>query len=212
MGQIGFHLTSENPRLTAHWARVSRPDARVLVPLCGKSVDLAWLASRGHDVVGVELSETAARAFFEERGIEPEVVETPSFRLFRADRVTIAVGDFFAAMPETLSGSFDLAYDRAALIALPPELRERYVSTLRGLLAANGRVLLVTIDFDAPGGPPFSVDEDAVRALYADARVELVERADALDSSANLTARGATRVDELVFVVDPTSSVGGTNP
>lgn len=203
-GQIGFHLPAENPRLVAHWAKIATPGARVLVPLCGKSVDLAWLAARGHEVVGVELSELAARAFFEERGIAPEVVEAGPFRIFRRDRVSIAVGDFFASTPETLGGSFALAYDRAALIALPPELRERYVRTLRGLLSPRGKVLLVTLDFDAPGGPPFSVDAAAVRSLHRDANIELLEEVDETSTSANLLARGASRASELVFLVEPT--------
>lgn len=198
-GQIGFHLAEPNPRLIAHWDATAGSARRVLVPLCGKSVDLAWLAARGHDVVGVELSELAAEAFFAERGIVPTITADGPFRVFRHERLAIAVGDFFAATPSALHGAFDAVYDRAAMIAMPPELRPSYVKTLVGLLAETANLLLVTLDFDAASGPPFCVDADEVRDTYGDGRVELLERADVSSESPNLLGRGATRADELVF-------------
>ena len=115
--------------------------------------------------------------------------------------VAIAVGDFFHTTVDVL-GTFDGVYDRAALIALPPEMRSRYVAHLRSLVRPGGRVLLVTLDFDAAGGPPFSVTEEEVRTLYAGAHVSLLERVDVTDDSPNLLARGATRASELVFAID----------
>ncbi len=198
-GQLGFHLPEPNPRLVEHWSDDAAHAPRVLVPLCGKSVDLAWLAARGHEVVGVELSDLAARAFFDERGLSPEVSTVGPFVVHRHENLRIFVGDFFAATPELLGGRFEIAYDRAALIALPPEMREDYVRTLRTLLAPRGSVLLVTLAFDAGGGPPFSVDDAAVRSLHAGANIERLAEVDVTAASANLVARGATRVTELVF-------------
>lgn len=199
--QIGFHLPAANPRLVAH-RDVLANAPKILVPLCGKTLDLVYLAGHGHDVVGVELAERAATDFFDEQGLSPEVRDVGSLRLCSTDRIAIAVGDFFEATSELL-GAFDGVYDRAALIALPPEMRPRYVAHLRSLVRPGGRVLLVTLDFDAPGGPPFSVTEAEVRALYAGAHVSLLERVDVTEDSPNLLARGATRVSELVFSVDP---------
>ncbi len=49
--RIGFHLNDTNPALTEHWHAVKATrDDRVLVPMCGKSVDLIWLAQR-HDLL-----------------------------------------------------------------------------------------------------------------------------------------------------------------
>lgn len=199
--QIGFHLSAANPRLVAHRDVLARAP-KVLVPLCGKTLDLVYLAGHGHEVVGVELAERAARDFFDEQGLSPEVREVGSLRLCSTDRIAIAVGDFFHATADVL-GTFDGVYDRAALIALPPEMRSRYVAHLRSLVRPGGRVLPVTLDFDAPGGPPFSVTEEEVRTLYAGAHVSLLERVDVTDDSPNLLARGATRVSELVFAIDP---------
>jgi thiopurine S-methyltransferase len=131
-GRIGFHDAEADPRLIEHH-EIFANSLRVLVPLCGKSVDLEWLVIHGHEVVGIELSELAAQAFFAERGLTPERREQGRFTQFRHGSVTILVGDFFAADSEEL-GSFDGAYDRAAMIALPADVRARYVKHLRRLL------------------------------------------------------------------------------
>lgn len=203
-GQLGFHLAAPNPRLVEHARTLvqNRPE-RILVPLCGKSVDLTWLAQRapteaGPQVVGVELSRIAAAAYFEERGVIPEVSERGGYERFTHENLTIAVGDFFEAQPSTL-GTFDAVYDRAALVALPHDMRERYVATVRRVLRPGGRILLVVFDFDNPNGPPFSVPEDAVRALFAGAAVAKLAEHDIAATSANLLARGATYVMERVF-------------
>lgn len=49
------------------------PDATVFVPLCGKSLDIGYLASLGYRVVGVELSELAVEQLFRSLGITPQV-------------------------------------------------------------------------------------------------------------------------------------------
>lgn len=205
---LGFHLQEPNPRLLAHWPRIEaeRP-RRVLVPLCGKSNDLAWLAARpGPDgkqveVVGVELAREAAVAFFAERGLTPEVTERGPLECFSHANLTIAVGDFFAATPELLGGAFDAAYDRASLIALPPSMRAGYVAALRGLLAPNAPILLVVLSFDAAGGPPHSIDAQQAREQHADAEFELLATDDVTADSPNLIARGATHVAELSAIV-----------
>ncbi|MES1179425.1 MAG: hypothetical protein ABUL62_34230 [Myxococcales bacterium] len=77
-GRTGFHLADVNPRLTEHSAVFSEA-TRVLVPLCGKSADLEWLVTHGYEVVGVELVELAAQAFFAERGFTPQRREDGEF-------------------------------------------------------------------------------------------------------------------------------------
>ncbi len=199
--QIGFHLARPNPRLVAHADLLDAGGPkRVLVPLCGKSLDLAYLASHGHSVVGVELAETAAAAFFAEHGATPTRTALHGLERLESDGVSIVVGDFFACDRERV-GTFDAAYDRAALIALPPETRPAYVAKLRSLLAPGATILLVTLDFDADGGPPFSVGDAEVRALYPDCAIEPLGAHDASGDTPNVLARGATRVDERVYAV-----------
>ncbi len=133
-GRIAFHEGAPNEWLSAHVGTlgIAPEKRRVLVPLCGKTVDLAFLAAHGAEVVGVELVEDAARAFFEEAGLRAARTASGPFVRYEAAGIEIVVGDFFALAPADV-GTFDAFYDRAAIVALPPEMRVTYAHTLRAL-------------------------------------------------------------------------------
>lgn len=167
-GRIGFHRPDTNPQLAAWWPSLGlTPGARVLVPLCGKSLDLAWLASQGHDVVGVELSGIACAAFFESAGITPSVEARGEHVVWSTPGVALWQGDFF----QFEDGPFDAVYDRAATIALPPRLRAPYAAQVGRMIRAGGRGLLVALDYPQheKDGPPFAVPADEVQRLYGPA-------------------------------------------
>lgn len=160
-GRIGWHEPAGSRSLRRHWPWRER---RVLVPLCGKSVDLLWLEAQGNAVLGVELSEIAARAFFEENDIACR--QSEGGRRFDAvdRRITIHCGDYFAFD----EGGFDAHYDRGALVALPPELRERYARHTNSLLAGDARQLVIAIEYDqnVAKGPPFSIPADEIARYW----------------------------------------------
>ena len=164
-GKIGFHEGTPNTFLVEFAGRLS--GRRVLVPLCGKTEDLAYLASLGRDVLGIELVENAVIAFFTEHGIAPTITHRGSLAIYTAGPTTIIAGDLFAVTRDVV-GPIDAIYDRAALIALPPELRPRYLAHLRTLVTAPTPTLLVALEYpqDRMEGPPFSVLETEVRTLY----------------------------------------------
>jgi thiopurine S-methyltransferase len=174
-GRIGFHEARVNAFLERHLDRLAG-DSRVLVPMCGKSEDLAFLAAHGHEVIGVELVEDAVRAFWAEHGLEPRIAVRDSFTEYAAPSITMLAGDMFATTRELL-GPIDAIYDRAALVALPDELRRRYVDHLRTLLPK--RLLIVTYEYDQTkmAGPPFSVTEAELRVLFDGAEIELLSEA-----------------------------------
>jgi thiopurine S-methyltransferase len=198
-GRTGFHLADFNPLLIAHSA-VFSDATRVLVPLCGKSADLEWLVTHGYEVVGVELAELAAQAFFAERGLTPTRRQASDFVVYEHGNLAIWVGDFFATTSAQL-GTFDAVYDRAAMIALPPELRGDYASHLQTLLTPKAKLLLVTLHFDAPGGPPFSVPPEEVSAAFAGAEIRLLASLDSSADPPTAVARGATFEHENVYLV-----------
>jgi thiopurine S-methyltransferase len=201
--QIGFHVAEVNRRLLAHAHRLPPPPAPLLVPLCGKSQDLAWLADRGHPVLGVEFVEQAARAFFAERGVEPQVGRAGPHLSLSTGGVTIVVADFFAVDP-ALVGRFPAVWDRAALIAVPPEQQRPYLERLRALVADDGRVLLVTYDHDLPGGPPYPVSGGDVERLSAGLFTpEPLEDEDILAEEPRFRERGATRIHERLYLLRP---------
>jgi thiopurine S-methyltransferase len=198
--RIGFHRSDVNPLLQRFLPRPSTSTARVLVPLCGKSADLIWLATKGYDVTGIELSPLAAAAFASENNLEFKVAEVAPFQVLSAGRIHFYVGDFFAATAEQF-GRFDLIYDRAALIALPPELRRGYAEKIQSLMAPEGQLLLISLEYDenAMAGPPFSVREKEVRALFHGCNIGLEFTCDALQEEPHFRERGLQWMNEVVY-------------
>jgi len=186
--EIGFHLNEVNPYLRRHWPGLRLAGGtRVLVPLCGKSLDMGWLAQQGFAVLGVELSERAVEAFFVEQGLAADVSTEGAFKVYRAGALEIRCGDFFALSPGDVAGCQAL-YDRAALIALPTAMREQYVEHLRKIVAAGCKGLLISLDYEQEqmSGPPFAVSDAEIRAsLGAHWHVELLERSDVLKDEGN---------------------------
>ncbi|MGY2401607.1 thiopurine S-methyltransferase [Pseudomonas sp. SDO5271_S396] len=203
--QIGFHLPEVNPYLQRHWPQMALAmGAKVLVPLCGKSLDLVWLASQEHRVMGVELSESAVDAFFNEQGLVPKISLTGAFKVYQADSIEVWCGDFFALDAAALSDCTAL-YDRAALIALPPLMRAQYVGHLNTHLPAGCQGLLVTLDYDQTqkAGPPFAVTDEEVRMLLGERwALEVLEEQDILGASWKFVQDGVTRLEEHVYQLE----------
>lgn len=161
-GRIGWHESSGNRNLQEHWHWSER---RVLVPMCGKTPDLLWLEEQGNAVVGVELSEIAVLAFFEEAGLDVERHdgELQHFRAVDRD-ISIYCGDFF----KFHGGRFDAHYDRGALVALPSELRSRYAKHASSLLDEGAGQLVITVEYDQDvcDGPPFSINSGEMQGHW----------------------------------------------
>lgn len=205
-GETGWHLDEINRHLLTYWPQLGVPaGTRVLVPLCGKALDLLWLASRGDRVLGVELSELAVTTFFQDHGLHPQVTQEPGFRRYRADEIEVLCGDFFDLAADLL-GEVGAVYDRAALIALPPPLRARYAAHLDAVLPARVPRLLITLEYDQSilSGPPFSVLPQEVAGLFGQRhRIAELASLEVLDESPRLRQRGLTRLLERVYRLDP---------
>ena len=203
-GEIGFHLDHPNPRLVQNWGALSQPPgSRVLVPLCGKSNDLSWLAQRGHRVLGIELSPIAVAEFFAERQLLPRQESRGSFASHATDDIELWCGDIFA-LDRAIAGNIDAVYDRAALVALPGELRRRYAGLLAELLPVGAQMLLVTFDYPQAQmpGPPFAVGPNEVRSLYGEHfGIELLASEDILDAEPRFRQRGLQALREHVFLL-----------
>ncbi|MFV3388201.1 thiopurine S-methyltransferase [Pseudomonas sp. NY15364] len=200
--QIGFHQEKVNGYLRRHWARLGLAEqAAVLVPLCGKSLDLAWLAEQGHTVIGVELAERAVEDFFAERDVQPQISQQGAFKIYQAGKLRILCGDFFALSHADVADC-QAFYDRAALIALPPEMRERYAAHLQAILPSACQGLLVTLVYDQQrmDGPPFSVEDAEVEQCFTPGWVpHELERKDVLSGNPRFVENQLDAVEEVVF-------------
>ncbi len=201
-GQIGFHAPDYHPALLATWPGLGLASgSRVFVPLCGRSLDMVWLAARGHEVVGIELSPLAVADFFAHEKLTPQVERRGALERWRAGRYELLCGDFFELGHEAL-GDIAAWYDRAALVALPLDLRRRYVERMAALLPCGARGLLVTVDYDQArmDGPPFSVPPVEVEALHAGAfDVAPLTRHDCLPDNPRFRERGLDAMFESSF-------------
>lgn len=165
--EIAFHKSEANPLFVKHFEKLGvPPEGRVFVPLCGKTLDMAWLLSQGYRVAGAELSEMAVQQFFEGLKVEPEVSTAGCFKLYRAQGIDIFLGNFFDLTPELL-GPIDAVYDRAALVALPQAMRERYAAHLKTITGCVPQLLICYVyDQSRVDGPPFSISDEEVRRHY----------------------------------------------
>jgi thiopurine S-methyltransferase len=200
--EIGFHQTEFNSHLQDFWPTLGvRAGSRVFVPLCGKSRDLLWLRAQGHTVLGVEISPLAVRDFFRENNLTPQVSRREPFDVWETDGLMVLCGDFFALSADGLR-DIGAVYDRASLIALPPDLRARYAAHMVSILPQDTHILLVTMEYPAQGmqGPPFSVEENEVHALYEKHfKVTSLLRKDILAENARFRERGLNELHEHVY-------------
>jgi thiopurine S-methyltransferase len=166
-GEIAFHESEANPLLVTHFEKLNlAKGSRVFLPLCGKTRDFSWLLACGYRVVGAELSELAVNELFKELGLEPKISIAGKLTRYSAKDIDILVGDIFDMSAEYL-GPISAIYDRAALVALPSGIRERYTSHLMNI-SGTAPQLLISYEYDqlVMEGPPFSVTENEVMQHY----------------------------------------------
>ncbi|MBX3124932.1 MAG: thiopurine S-methyltransferase [Nitrospira sp.] len=166
--EIGFHKSDANPLLVQYFDKLSlAKGSRVFLPLCGKTLDIGWLLSRGYQVAGAELSAVAIKQLFAELGVTPTITKVGALDHYHAPQLDLFVGDMFHLTPELL-GPVDAVYDRAAIVALPRDMRARYAAHLM-TLTAHAPQLLISFEYDQQvmEGPPFSVTTEEIQQHYS---------------------------------------------
>ncbi len=168
-GQTGFHNDEVNPLLIKHFQELELPLAsRIFIPLCGKTLDIGWLLTKGYCIVGVELSESAVKELFEELGEEPYIMTEGEHIHYHAENIDIFVGDFFTLTPEILE-NVDAIYDRAAIVALPEEMRMDYTKHMLTLTQDTPQLMTTVVyDQNLMNNSPFSVDKEELERHYGD--------------------------------------------
>ncbi|HLW23292.1 MAG TPA: thiopurine S-methyltransferase [Steroidobacteraceae bacterium] len=201
-GQIGFHQAEPDRNLTQYWPGLAlATGSSVLVPLCGKSLDMLWLRDRGYSVLGIEISAIAVEAFFAENGIAPRRSSAPDHEIYRSAGLRLLRADLFSLTKASL-GPIDGLYDRAAAIAFSASQRPGYVEKVASLLERGTRGLLVTVEYSQQqmSGPPFSLEREEVLRLYSPFfEVEEIARADTLEREHRMRARGVTAWHEVCY-------------
>ena len=200
--RIGFHLEEVNPDLKRFYYQLlyKNPD-RVFVPLCGKSLDLYWLTKKTKKVIGVELVSKAVQDFFAENKITYLVQNAENLKKFSSKSIDIYLGNFFELDPKQTS-LFKSIYDRASIVAIDKLDRKKYVNHLISFLYPEGRILLITLEYNQNQmeGPPYSVPAEEIESLFAPfGSIKLLETCDILDD--RFRNKGLTSLLQHVFLI-----------
>ncbi|MGB7390763.1 thiopurine S-methyltransferase [Marinomonas sp.] len=199
-GRIGFHKEGVNPRLVGYWPDLPK-GSHVLVPLCGKSNDMIWLAEQGYQVTGVELSSLAVVQFLGDNDLVYSTHEEGDLKIHTVEGLSLRIveGDFFT-FKET---GFDACYDRAAMVAMPSNRRAEYVSHALSLLAPSAFVLLISLRYDGDKqGPPFSVTHEEINQMWGD-KIQKIASEDLVQTNAQYKDQGHGFFEESVWHIVP---------
>lgn len=194
--EIAFHMNEVNPMLIKHFSYLSLSKGkRIFIPLCGKTLDIKWLLDRNYKIVGIELNESAVKSLFIELKIEPTILEINDFIIYKHENIEIFVGDFFN-LSENLLGKVNLIYDRAALVALPKDMRKEYSSHLLNITGGITQLLL-TYEYDQNimNGPPFCVNDFEIEEHYSCVySIVLLDKNENLPSGLKRKSNGCEKV------------------
>jgi thiopurine S-methyltransferase len=199
----GWQQSTANTHLQSFWKEFDQGEqnSKVFVPLCGQSLDMLWLLEQGHSVIGVELNRGSIERFYHQHQIPHQVSECGTFTTFDADQLSILTGDFFDLEAKHLDG-VSLIYDRAALIALPPDMRVDYAQKIKDITVRGQRIFLISMEYNISemSGPPFSVSDEEIYNLFS-ANFEIEKRISSSDPAllGGLVKRGLTALTENVF-------------
>jgi thiopurine S-methyltransferase len=205
LNEIGFHQPEIHPLLAEHWSALGVNKGQAFVPLCGKTLDMAWLRQQGHAVLGIELSPLAIHDFFSEQSLEYSTHPLEGFQVYEGPGIQLLCGDFFE-LSSAHTAEIQAVYDRAALIALPKDLQSRYAGHLLEILPQRPPILLITLEYEQAemDGPPFSTASQTVENLFGRAyRIERLSEQDALALNPGLKNRGLSRLTEAAYRLTP---------
>ena len=199
---LGFHLLEPHSLLSKFYSTIFNPKQGVFIPLCGKSVDLTFFADKGGYTLGNELSEIAVQAFFTENGLVSQRYLLDGMVAYDSENLRLLQGDYFSLKCMHLAGCQTI-YDRAALIALPTTMHTEYVAHLKRLLP-HAKMLLITLEYEQAhmSGPPFSVEQNEVKALFSFAKVKKLASCDILANEKKFADRGLRELQECAYQIE----------
>lgn len=207
-GRIYFHNDQPNKRLLKYFSYLHvPPHSHCLVPLCGKSLDMPWLASKGQKITGIELSSIAIKDFFKENHLTPKNLPINEKLLsYSTESYSLIQGDLFDLQPSMIP-KVDWIYDRAALVAIPPQDQKQYATHLSSFLSKGKKVFLISFEYDQKEmeGPPFSATEDSIHKFFSPMfSIQKLDKENALDQEPRFKGKGLTSLFVGVYILTKT--------
>ncbi|MBD5771277.1 class I SAM-dependent methyltransferase [Marinomonas colpomeniae] len=195
-GRIGFHQEGIDPKLIEFWPTLPK-NSRVLVPLCGKSNDMIWLAEQGYQVTGIELSPLAVVQFLGDNELSYETYHEGELKVHTVKELPLRIveGDYFTFQEK----NFDACYDRAAMVAMPDSKRQSYVTHTLDRLSSSAFALVISLKYDGENsGPPFSLEDSSVISLWGN-QIQKIASENLVQTNPQYKERGYTFFEESVW-------------
>ncbi len=201
---IGFHQSSYHPLLVKRidCLETKGLEKTILVPLCGKTLDMIFLKEKGFKVIGSEFSEVACKDFFVENNIDFQMKTEGDFKVFESKMITLYCGDYFKL---ELTNKASYLYDRAAIVALDPKDRQRYAQKHSDLLVPTAKALVLCFEYDQSKceGPPFSVEENLVTKYFKnDFDIELIEDSEIEIGNPRMIKAGVSKASQKAYLLN----------
>ena len=203
VGDIPFHRDHVSPILQKHFASLELPpSSRILVPLCGKSLDMLWMSQQGHKVIGIEFSEKAVISFFDENNLDYTTKIIREKKHYYSNNIEIICSDIFELTPADI-GHVDAVYDYACLVALPSKKRELYSKQIIKISNISTKMLVISVEFmgDAFKGPPYSVSPNEIKQLFANCKITLLDCSSDDSVPEHLRENGVNRMKISVYLL-----------
>lgn len=138
-----------------HWLEMGvLTPGRILVPGCGRGHEVVELARLGFAVTALDVAPTAVACLQErlqEQGLCADVRQV----------------DLFAWEPDD---PYDAIYDQTSLCAIVPSQWPYYVQRLHSWLRPGGQLVILFMQTERPGGPPFHCELSEMRRLFPPGR------------------------------------------
>ncbi|RZG70981.1 thiopurine S-methyltransferase [Acinetobacter junii] len=196
--EIGFHLNQPHSLLVKYIDSLNlEKKNRIFLPLCGKSLDIHWLLAQGYHLIGIDLSPIAIEELMAELAIPFTERKLEKLTHYHHPQIDLFVGDFFELTSSNI-GKIDAIYDRAALVALPEEMRTDYAQHLMQI-SNQATQLLISFEYDQSvmAGPPFSISPQQLKDYYSKQyQLQL------LDSQTELL-KGKVDAEEKIWLLKP---------
>jgi len=193
-GQIGFHKSDVHQTLVKYIDKLfpNGNKGKIFVPLCGKTVDMKWLADNGIDVIGLDAVRVSLEQFYSEHNIENSVEKCADLgqeaEVFKSsdNKIRLYCADMFKFSPD-IEGTFDAIWDRGSLVAIYRKDVPTYAEIIKKLLKPGASCLVEVFEYDVSifdgvdnpqkPPPPHPVLEEELRRLYEpDCSVEQLDR------------------------------------
>mgnify|MGYP000108317721 CR=1 FL=1 len=204
--EIGFHQQVVHSWMSRNLAQLGELSGKtIFVPLCGKTLDIAYLLEQGLTVIANELSELAVIELFASMKLTADISDWSGHgKVYRAEKLTVYVGDYFELTPAELS-SANYVYDRAAIIALPLAMRQKYG---RQMMSTCGKAsqLIMTLDYNQAqmSGPPFSVAGSELEQIYSEHySIKTLVRENIIDKEPRFKQKGLTEFNQSLYLLNP---------